>query len=178
MPEEQLLAEGNLDEALAELQGQVRKDPSNPKHRVFLFQLLAVRGEWNRALVQLNVLGEMDPGSLAMVHTYREALRCEALRCEVFAGTKSPVVLGDPPPWIAHLIEALKLTAQDLHKLNVIDAIVDEPLGGAHRGKTATIASLGDQIEKGLRELTPVDGPTLKVQRREKFLEMGRKGVG
>jgi acetyl-CoA carboxylase carboxyl transferase subunit alpha len=74
--------------------------------------------------------------------------------------------------------EALKLTAQDLHKLNVIDAIVDEPLGGAHRGKTATIESLGDQIEKGLRELTPVDGPTLKVQRREKFLEMGRKGVG
>jgi len=74
--------------------------------------------------------------------------------------------------------EALKLTAQDLHKLGVIDAIVDEPLGGAHRGKTATIESLGDQIEKGLRELTPVDGPTLKVQRREKFLEMGRKGVG
>lgn len=111
MPVEQLLADGKLDDALGELQAQVRKDPSNPKHRVFLFQLLSVRGEWNRAMVQLNVLGEMDKASLAMVHTYREALRCEALRAEVFAGTKSPVILGEPPQWIAHLMEALKLTA-------------------------------------------------------------------
>ena len=74
--------------------------------------------------------------------------------------------------------EAMRLTAQDLHKLGVIDTIVDEPLGGAHRGKSETVDTLGDHIEKSLRELVPIDGPTLKVQRREKFLEMGRKGLG
>jgi acetyl-CoA carboxylase carboxyl transferase subunit alpha len=74
--------------------------------------------------------------------------------------------------------EALRLTAQDLHKLGVIDVIVEEPLGGAHRGMSETVGALGDQIEKGLRELVPIDGPTLKLQRREKFLEMGHKGLG
>jgi type VI secretion system protein ImpE len=111
MPTQDLLREGSLDEALDRLQDEVRRDPSNAKHRIFLFQLLSVRGEWNRAMTQLNVLGEMDPASLAMVQTYREALHCEALRAEVFAGTKSPVVFGEPPAWIAHLFEALKLTA-------------------------------------------------------------------
>jgi len=111
MPAQDPLREGSLDEALERLQNEVRRDPSNPKHRIFLFQLLSVRGEWNRAMTQLNVLGEMDPASLAMVQTYREALKCEALRAEVFAGAKTPVVFGEPPTWIAHLIEALKLIA-------------------------------------------------------------------
>jgi type VI secretion system protein ImpE len=111
MPAQDVLREGNLDEALERLQNEVRKDPSNAKHRIFLFQLLSVRGEWGRAMTQLNVLGEMDPASLAMVQTYRAALNCEALRAEVFAGTKSPVVFGEPPVWMAHLFEALKLTA-------------------------------------------------------------------
>ena len=62
---EQHLQEGRLQEALAELQNQVRKDPANPKLRTFLFQLLAVLGEWDRALTQLNVAGELDAANLA-----------------------------------------------------------------------------------------------------------------
>jgi len=106
---EQSLREGNLEESLAQLQQQVRADPSNAKLRIFLFQLLAVLGQWERALKQLTVAGELDAGSLAMVQTYREALRCEALRAEVFAGQRAPLVFGDPEPWLALLLEALRL---------------------------------------------------------------------
>jgi type VI secretion system protein ImpE len=111
MAAEQHLREGRLPEALADLQAQVRKEPANPKYRIFLFQLLAVLGQWERALNQLQVVGEMDAASLPMVQTYREALRCESLRAEVFAGRHSPLVFGDPQPWLAWLLEALRLTA-------------------------------------------------------------------
>lgn len=108
----ELLAEPSLQPVLTRLQDQVRREPANPKHRIFLFQLLAILGQWERALNQLNVLGEMDSSSLPMVQTYREALRCELLRAEVFAGRRSPLIFGDPPPWIALLLEALRLSAE------------------------------------------------------------------
>ena len=73
--------------------------------------------------------------------------------------------------------EAMKLTAQDLVKLGVIDEIVPEPLGGAHRQPTEALDALGDRIEAALRRLTPLDGGTLRAKRREKFLEMGRQGL-
>jgi type VI secretion system protein ImpE len=112
MRAEELLREGKLLEARAELQEQVRANPDNAKYRVFLFQLLVVLGEWDRALTQLNVSGDLDAGTLAMVHMYREALQCEALRGEIFAGRRAPLVFGDPEPWVALLIEALRLTAE------------------------------------------------------------------
>lgn len=109
---EQSLREGNLQEALAQLQDQVRKAPSDARLRVFLFQLLAVLGDWNRSLNQLNVAGELDDATLAMVQTYREAIRCEVLRGRVFAGERSPVVFGEPEAWIARLIEAVRVGAE------------------------------------------------------------------
>jgi type VI secretion system protein ImpE len=112
---EQSLRDGNIGEALAQLQDQVRKDPSNPKLRVFLFQLLAVQGEWDRALTQLNVAGDLDSGTLAMVQMYRAALECEAMRARVFAGERTPLIFGKPEQWIALVMEALKLTAQGHH---------------------------------------------------------------
>ncbi len=109
---EKTLHEGDLDETLRQLQEQVRKAPADSKLRVFLFQLLALRGEWDRAMTQLNVAGELDAGTLAMVQTYREALRCEVLRAEIFAGRRSPLVFGEPEEWFALLIEAQRLAGQ------------------------------------------------------------------
>ena len=108
---EQTLREGDLEETLAGLQARVRKDPSNAKHRVFLFQLLALLGQWDRALTQLKVAGELDAGTLAMVQTYREALNCEVLRGEIFAGRRSPLVFGKPDEWVALMLEAQRLIA-------------------------------------------------------------------
>jgi len=68
---------------------------------------------------------------------------------------------------------ALKLTAQDLKQLGVIDALIEEPMGGAHREPERAIDVVGDYIEKAINELKDLDGPTLKTRRRQKFLEMG-----
>jgi len=69
--------------------------------------------------------------------------------------------------------EALRLTAQELLRFGVIDAIVPEPLGGAHRAPQAAIGQLGDAIEAALHPLLALDGPSLRTQRRQKFLAMG-----
>ncbi|TCP36835.1 acetyl-CoA carboxylase carboxyltransferase subunit alpha [Sphingomonas sp. BK235] len=70
--------------------------------------------------------------------------------------------------------EAMKVTAQDLKTLGVIDAIVPEPLGGAHRDPAAAIRALGDAIERTLGELAPMSPDALRADRRDKFLRMGR----
>jgi len=74
--------------------------------------------------------------------------------------------------------EALKLTAEDLLELGVIDRVVPEPLGGAHRGPAQSMAALGDALEAALAELDELDGDGLRTQRRLKFLGMGRRGLG
>ena len=70
--------------------------------------------------------------------------------------------------------EALHLTAQDLRHFGVIDEIVKEPLGGAHRQPQQMIEKVGDAIAKHLRELQNFNGEELKKQRTAKFLAMGR----
>jgi acetyl-CoA carboxylase carboxyl transferase subunit alpha len=70
--------------------------------------------------------------------------------------------------------EALRLTAEDLKRLRLIDTVIPEPLGGAQRDAEATIKAVGDAVGDALTGLTALDGPTLRARRREKFLEMGR----
>ncbi|MBI0434259.1 acetyl-CoA carboxylase carboxyltransferase subunit alpha [Roseomonas sp. KE0001] len=73
--------------------------------------------------------------------------------------------------------DALKLTAQDLSRLGLIDQVVPEPLGGAHRDPAAAMSALGARMWECLEPLLALDGGRLKARRREKFLEMGRHGV-
>lgn len=109
---EERLKAADLAKSLAELQADVRRAPADASKRVFLFQLLCVMGHWDRALTQLQVIGEFDAGALPMVLTYRDALRCELLREKVFAGQSSPLVFGDPQRWVALMVEALRMDAQ------------------------------------------------------------------
>jgi type VI secretion system protein ImpE len=111
MSAEQLLRDGDITAAIASLKQQIRADAANPKYRVFLFQLLAVAGEWQKALDQLNVVGELDAGAMPMVQTYRETIACEVLRKEIFAGRRSPLFLGEPDHWMALLLQSLGLAA-------------------------------------------------------------------
>ena len=105
--------------ALAQLQDQVRARPADPKLRVFLFQLLCVLGQWERALNQLDVASNLDPETLAMAQTYRDAVQCEAVRDGVFGGKKSPLIFGQPEQWLALLIESLLLEGQGEHKRSI-----------------------------------------------------------
>ena len=110
---EQSLHDGDPAAALRWLQEQVKARPADAKLRVFLFQLLAVLGQWERALNQLNVAATLDPGALAMAQMYREAIRCEVLRARVFAGKTAPMVFGTPEQWLALLVEALLQEGQE-----------------------------------------------------------------
>ncbi|MBM3515888.1 MAG: acetyl-CoA carboxylase carboxyltransferase subunit alpha [Alphaproteobacteria bacterium] len=74
--------------------------------------------------------------------------------------------------------EALKLTAQDLERLGIIDGIVPEPVGGAHRAPEATFTAVRDAIDSHLTQLVKIDPSQLRARRRDKFLQMGRGGLG
>ena len=80
--------------------------------RIFLFQVYCLQAAWTKAGSQLQVIEGLDAQALPMVQTYREALRCELLRRSVFAGTRTPLVLGDPQDWLAWLLEANRLQSQ------------------------------------------------------------------
>lgn len=73
--------------------------------------------------------------------------------------------------------EALRLTAQDLEALGVVDKVIPEPVGGAHRDPKSVLAAVGDEVERALRELVPVPGGELRARRREKFMRIGRRGL-
>jgi type VI secretion system protein ImpE len=107
MKPEELLKEGRLDDALKSLQQVVRDDPANPKPRVFLFQLFSILGDLNRANTQLQVLADMDSDSMMLSRIFTPILPCEAIRREVFAGKRTPIIFGEPPEWVGSLVEAM-----------------------------------------------------------------------
>ncbi len=102
-----LLRSGDLAGAMDALTAQVRKEPGDARLRVFLFQMLCLRGEWKRAVQQLKVCAELDPKAQTMAQAYREAILAEAFREQVFAGRRQPLVFGQPQEWMALMIGAL-----------------------------------------------------------------------
>jgi acetyl-CoA carboxylase carboxyl transferase subunit alpha len=73
--------------------------------------------------------------------------------------------------------EAMKMTAADLRKLDVIDDVIPEPMGGAHRAPDETIDAVGKVVTQALGELNQLDADTLRQRRQEKFLAMGKRGL-
>ena len=69
--------------------------------------------------------------------------------------------------------EAMKITADDMLRLGIIDTIIPEPIGGAHRDKAQVIKNLGDSIEEKLKTLISLDGNEIMKRRREKFMKIG-----
>ncbi|MEJ8849321.1 type VI secretion system accessory protein TagJ [Variovorax rhizosphaerae] len=93
--------------ALKALTDEIKAKPADSKLRVFMAQLLCVLGKWERALNQLTVAAELDALAIPMKQVYSDAIRCEGLRANVFAGKKTPMVFGQPDEWLALLIESL-----------------------------------------------------------------------
>ena len=113
MEAESQLRSGRPEQALASLREAVRKDPANPGLRKFLCQLLLVNGQWEKALNQLQVIAQMEPEEGAVLAQLLGTLiRCEKLRAEVFAGRKTPLVFGEPEPWMGWLVEGNSRRAQ------------------------------------------------------------------
>jgi type VI secretion system protein ImpE len=106
MTAETLLKAGDPHAAQAALQEQVKKQPADAKLRVFLFQLMAVNGQWKRAQTQLEIAGQLDSEAEPMVQAYRDVINCELHREAVFAGKSKPLIFGEPEEWVALLVEA------------------------------------------------------------------------
>ena len=94
----------SLQDEVSRLQVLIRGDASNAKLRIHLFQLLCVLGNWQRALAQLQVCAQLDAKALPMAQTYREAIRCELFRKDVFEGRRTPQIMGTPPSWAGSMI--------------------------------------------------------------------------
>lgn len=95
-----------LREELDRIQSAIRHSPAAADLRVYFFQLLCILGHWQRAVAQLQVCAQLDAKTVPMAKTYREALRCELVRAEVFAGKRVPQTIGKPPDWLVLLIQA------------------------------------------------------------------------
>jgi type VI secretion system protein ImpE len=141
MTPEELLKQGKLDECLAEVEKQVRAAPADSKKRVMLFQVLAVLGQWDRAQNQLQVCAGMNPANMLMAQVCKQAILCEHLRSEVWAGKRSPLVLGEPSEWLSWMIQANVMSAQGQH------AAASELRGKAFEAAPAVAGSIvvGDE---------------------------------
>jgi type VI secretion system protein ImpE len=157
MQAEETLKLGDLPEALAQVQEAVRNDPSKAEYRTFLFQLLCVMGQWERAINQLNVVADLDGKAIAMAQVYRQALNAEAMRAQVFAGQRSPLVFGQPAEWMALLLEALKLTGQGEFGRS------QELRNRAFEIAPATAGKIDDQPFEWIADADPRLGPCLEA---------------
>jgi acetyl-CoA carboxylase carboxyl transferase subunit alpha len=119
------------------------------------------------------VIGEGGSGGAIAIAAGNKVLMLEHAVYSVISPEGCASILWRSAGNAQDAAEALKLTAQDLMKLGIIDQIITEPLGGAHRDKAATIEAVGNAIESALNPLLDLDGPALRKQRREKFLAMG-----
>jgi acetyl-CoA carboxylase carboxyl transferase subunit alpha len=123
------------------------------------------------------VIGEGGSGGAIAIATANAVIMLEHAIYSVISPEGCSSILWRSAENTQDAAEALRLTSQDLLRLGVIDAIVPEPLGGAHRHTREAIASTGDAIEAALKPLLSLDGAGLRAQRKEKFLTMGSRGL-
>ena len=123
------------------------------------------------------IIGEGGSGGAVALATGNTVLMLEHSIYSVISPEGCASILWRSGDQAAIAAEALRLTAQDLLKLGVIDRIVPEPVGGAHRERAAAIAVLGDALQESLKPLLNLAPADLKLQRRQKFLAMGAHGL-
>jgi len=123
------------------------------------------------------IVGEGGSGGAIALATANRVVMFEHAVYSVISPEGCASILWRSAEHAQKAAEALRLTAQDMLKLGVIDGIVDEPLGGAHRDITGAISSLGDMMAKQLDELSSLTGQAVKADRRAKYVAIGDKGL-
>ena len=148
----------------AEERGQAEASARSPEMQLAL-------GVPNVALV----IGEGGSGGAIAIATANKVLMLEHAIYSVISPEGAASILWHDPARAQDAATSMKITAQDLLRLGVIDSIVAEPTGGAHREPQAAIASAGDAIEGALNDLGNMGPAELQDHRAEKFLAIGRK---
>jgi len=124
-----------------------------------------------------SVIGEGGSGGAIALAAGNTVLMLEHAIYSVIPPEGCSAILWRDGEHAQEAAEALRLTAQDLLRLGVVDLIVPEPSGGAHRSPKQAVEQLGAAIDGALGPLLGLDGSTLRNQRREKFLAMGQRGL-
>ena len=120
------------------------------------------------------VIGEGGSGGAIALATADHVLMLEHAVYSVISPEGCAAILwrnGEEAPAAA---EAMRLTSKDLHEFGVVDQVIEEPVGGAHRLPDQAVLHVGDAIEKAMAPFLTMKGPEIRHQRRQKFLEMGR----
>ena len=120
------------------------------------------------------ILGEGGSGGAIAIATANRVLMLEHAIYSVISPEGAASILWRDTAKAQEAATNMKITAQDMVRFGVIDTVVPEPTGGAHRDSAAAIAVTGEAIANALAELRPLDRETVRRQRREKFLAMGR----
>lgn len=123
------------------------------------------------------IIGEGGSGGAVALATANRVAMLEHSIYSVITPEGCASILWKDAEKMREAAEAMRLTAQDLLKLDVIDRIIPEPNGGAHRDKTTTITAVGKAITAMLKSLDGKDSAALLQDRRNKFLNMGSKGL-
>ena len=123
------------------------------------------------------VIGEGGSGGAIAIAAANRVLMMEYAIYSVISPEGCASILWRSADHAEEAAEALKMTANDLLELKVIDAIIPEPLGAAHRSGPDAIRAVGDAIEECIRDLDGLDGMTLRSQRRERFLTLGNDAL-
>jgi acetyl-CoA carboxylase carboxyl transferase subunit alpha len=120
------------------------------------------------------VIGEGGSGGAIAIATSNRVLMLEHAIYSVISPEGAASILWRDTTKAQDAATNMRITAQDLVRFGIIDLIVTEPVGGAHRDPAAVIAATGDAVAAALGELRVLDRETLRRQRREKFLAIGR----
>ncbi len=120
------------------------------------------------------VIGEGGSGGAIAIATANRVLMLEHAIYSVISPEGAASILWRDTSKAQEAATNMKITAQDLERFGVIDLIVSEPVGGAHRDPQAVMAATGDAIGAALGELRALNQETLRRQRRQKFLSIGR----
>ncbi len=123
------------------------------------------------------IIGEGGSGGAIALATGDKVLMLEHAIYSVISPEGCASILWRDAAQAETAADALKLTAADLKRLELVDTVISEPLGGAHRDPDSMVETVGKTILQNLTPLLAMDGPSLKAQRRNKFLEMGRLGL-
>jgi len=120
------------------------------------------------------IIGEGGSGGAVAIATANKVLMLEHAIYSVISPEGCASILWRNAEKAADAASAMKITAQDLLDLGVIDGIVAEPKGGAHRGPDKAIDAVGDAIEAAMKELSGLGPEELRRRRREKYLQIGK----
>jgi acetyl-CoA carboxylase carboxyl transferase subunit alpha len=121
------------------------------------------------------IIGEGGSGGAIAIATANRVLMLEHAIYSVISPEAASSILWRDSAKAQEAATNMKITAQDLLRFGVIDSILKEPAGGAHRDPALMIATTGDAIAEAFNDLRGLDPATIRQQRRQKFLDIGRK---